>query len=442
MALADPIEQSILTTADLDLASSRPPMVIGGTFQGTGAQLTIWATEYNRHIAAKRTPRYAARKAARRMLVTCTMHDLGQLGYYTAVADDPGSPPGFGFNPGQLFPLPSGGPIPPSVFTGLQLAISIISEIPSAYAQILAAALELIEIILDIVDYIAQLFAGKPTFVDTQTVAQRFLSGQNPAAFVPGIQLLRNMSQNGIYLSSSDPQAQTILGNIRRQAEEMIVAQGELDEIDAKQLITLVWDSANDPSFVLPAYLKKPPPAPPPPPPPTCPAGQVWDPTTQQCVPIGTPTQGPCPPYTQLPSCLPAPPPPGAESDEIGDGFAALSYWLMIIAVYLMNLFQLGAAGSGSGSGGGSGGGSGCNVNVTVEPAAVTIEPIPAPPAPVVNVTVEPAPVTIAPGAVDLSHLNAAADQQVGDAELAAANHGAINSKTASDYAQLAQGLQ
>lgn len=152
MAIAIPPEADTLTTPDLILTPDRPIMVVGGTFQGTSAQLTIWAKAYNKEITAKHTPRYAAKKAARALLLTSSMHDLARLGYYDDPGNTYGDPPGFGFNPGQLFPLPTGGPIPSDVFTGLQLAISIISEIPSGYAQILAAVLEVIELILDIVN--------------------------------------------------------------------------------------------------------------------------------------------------------------------------------------------------------------------------------------------------------------------------------------------------
>lgn len=432
MPTINPIDAAILTAPEPAPASKRPPMVVGGSFQGTGAQLTIWANEYNARITAKETPHHAAAHAARTMFLRCTMHDLGQLGYYTPLADDPGNPGGFGFQPGQLFPMPPSGPIPAGVFTGLQLAIAIISEIPSFYAQVLAAVLELIELILDIVNWIASLFAGKPVYVDTQLVATRFLSGRNPASFVPGIQLLRNMSQNSIYLSSSNAADQTILGDIRRQAEEMIVAQGELTADQAKALISLVWDSANQPDFILPSYLKLPPPSTqPPPPPPTCPPGYHYDPTLNQCVPDNAPPpppgQPPCPPFTQLPDCLPIEPPPSPDNDTPADLMAALNYWLQIIAIYLMNLFQ--AIAFAPSSGGGSGGGgnpdpvtcqqlTGLVGNVTTELAAIAT-------------AIEAEPSGGGGQPVDLSHVDAWADQETGDETATAANLATLDSTLA-----------
>lgn len=329
-----------LTKPDRVLDPKRPPMVPGGTFQGTGAQLTIWATEYNQRIAANKTPKAAAKAAARHLFLDCTMHDLGQLGYFGDPGNTYGEPAGFSFQPGQLFPAPAGGIIPSDVFTGLDLAIAIISKIPAEWAQVLDLVLELLELVLDVVNFIYSLFAGKPTYLDTQLVANRFLSGQNPASFVAGVQLMRNLSQNSIYLSSSDPSDQTILGNIRRQAEEMLVAQGQTDAV-AHDLIEYVWGSANQTDFELPKILKDAP---------QQPGGGGGN---------GGGGQGPCPPFTTLPSCLPSQPATDPSNDTPADLLAALDYWLMIIAIYLMNLFQVanGQPGGGGGNGGSGGGG-------------------------------------------------------------------------------------
>jgi len=79
-----------------------------------------------------------------------------------------------------------------------------------------------------------------------------------------------------------------------------------------------------------------------PPPPPTCPPGYTWDPITATCQPTTPPaTPTPCPPFTQLPDCLPTPPASDPDLDEVGDLTEQLAYWLEIQSIYLMNLFEV-----------------------------------------------------------------------------------------------------
>jgi len=324
IAAAAPPEAAVLTTADRNVPGSRPPMVAGGVLSGPGDMLALWIPAYNGKITAGAAPKDAASHAVRTMLFNATMHDLGQIGYFPANSDDPGNPDGFNFNIGQLFPQPTGELGEAVVY--LQLAASIISYL---YPP-LAVLLELAVVVIDIINWLIGLFSGKPRAEDTQLVAQRFMTGHNPASYIVGVQLLRNLSQNNIVLSSSDAGDQAILGDIRRQGEEMIVAQGQTQAF-AQSTIDYVWGSANQSNFVLPDYLKTDPtpippsPTPPPPPPPPPPGGGQ---------------QGPCPPYSSLPGCLPAPPGYDTSTDEPDNGFTQVGYWLSIIAIYMMNLFE------------------------------------------------------------------------------------------------------
>lgn len=98
---------------------------------------------------------------------------------------------------------------------------------------------------------------------------------------------------------------------------------------------------------------------------PSCPPGTIWDPTTETCkaviipiIPVQPPapppsppspppptpppgTQPQCPPFTMIPDCLPPPPVSDPNSDEVGDGFAQAAYWIQILAIYTMNLYQV-----------------------------------------------------------------------------------------------------
>ena len=199
--------------------------------------------------------------------------------------------------------------------------------------------------------------------------------------------------------------------------------------------------------------------------PPICPAGFTWDDQLKQCVanpnsppppppPPGNPA--PCPPFTALPDCLPQAPATDPDLDEIGQGAAAVSFWLEIIAIYAMNLFQSITTQT---SGGEPADPVTCT-QLTAQVALITaqLEAIttaitnlvqpgasnPEPP-PVVNVTVEPAPIVIEPGSstpADLSHLNAAADADVAARNLTAANYVLTRSQVAADFATLATELQ
>lgn len=289
------------------------------------------------------------------------------------------------------------------------------------------------------------------------------------------VQIHRNLSQNNIVLSSSDAADQKILGDIRKQGEAMLVAQGAT-QARATTVVDHVWTQTTSKTQPLPIELNSPLPSqltllgtiaqqalyvktynqaiqngddpqqaakkatdkllqgsklgdlgkmrvvpmplPVLPQPPICPAGFTWDDQLQQCVanptsppppppPPGNPA--PCPPFTALPDCLPQAPATDPDLDEIGQGAAAVSFWLEIIAIYAMNLFQSITTQT---SGGEPADPVTCT-QLTAQVALITaqLEAIttaitnlgqpgasnPEPP-PVVNVTVEPAPIVIEPG--------------------------------------------
>lgn len=90
------------------------------------------------------------------------------------------------------------------------------------------------------------------------------------------------------------------------------------------------------------------------PPPPTCPPGFTWDPIAEICQANPQPQPPPpCPPFTELPQCLPTPPPTNPDNDEIGDAAGQIAYWLQILTIYVLNLFQfISTQGPGGGTGG------------------------------------------------------------------------------------------
>src|SRR5208337_1459989 len=163
---------------------TRPPMVIGGVLQGRAPLLLIWATAYNKKITAGATPTKAAKHAIHEMLTRGKMADISQMGYYTAQANDPGSPPGFTFQPGQQFPITPGGPLSGTSLVLVGTAPSFVSGIP---CSIIIPSLEIIYArILEIL----ALFTGKPRELDTEKVGERFCGGQNPASFICGTLIL------------------------------------------------------------------------------------------------------------------------------------------------------------------------------------------------------------------------------------------------------------
>jgi hypothetical protein len=132
-------------------------------------------------------------------------------------------------------------------------------------------------------------------------------------------------------------------------------------------------------------------------------------PTQPPPPPTPPPTQPPCPPYTELPDCLPAAPTNDGNLDEVGQAGASVSYWLMVIAIYLLNIYESLPTGTGTGTQPSDDccanvvaaiGGLGValnNITAAIKALAPGSSGAPPPPQPI-NITVEPAPVVIEPG--------------------------------------------
>ena len=165
---------------------------------------------------------------------------------------------------------------------------------------------------------------------------------------------LSEMLKNGAPISDSRPEIQAQFGQLKQGTVQSIQSLAGAQPGPSGDgywqifnLIELSWQYAGDYNSVLKVVEGidkftigltqlelqnvQPPPAPP-------------------NVPPG-PTAPPCPPFQALPDCLPQPGAPDQALDEIGQGFDGVAYWLQIIAIYLMNIFQKGA-GAGTGNGG------------------------------------------------------------------------------------------
>jgi len=327
----------IVTTPERPPITPRPPMTPGARLAGPGALLEIWITEYNANIAKNVSPRHSAARAVNKMMTTGKVSDIRQMGLYNVANSETGAPPGFSFQPGVKFPTPQGPLLEESEL--LYEAGAIISRIN----PVLGAMIELVALELALIDWLIDFFSGKPLMEDTMTVAQRFMSGGNPASWVCGALIMRNASQNGIAISSSDPGDQAILGDIRAQAMEIIIAQEPTNiapltpQEYAKLLVDTVWTSANQPHFVLPDYLK------------TDPQGGT-SPGGGGGGGGGGGTPG-CPPFSIPPPCLGTLPEIG-QGDELGT-LQQLTYYQQVMAVYLMNIYEVVQGwqpGSGSGT--------------------------------------------------------------------------------------------
>jgi hypothetical protein len=403
----------------------------------------------------------------------------------------PTLPNGFSFSPGELIPSA------PYVFPGegdLIYLLELAGEYAGGWVEVVA---DIIVLILDLIDELVSLFQGLPTADKTQIVAQRLANGINPAAHILATQIVRNLQQNSIYLSSSDAAAQKVLGSIRKQGEALLVAQG-VTQARAASVIDAVWSQTTSGTQPLPPELNtalspqlsmvgatelwnlytgkynqainegqsprkaagratktmlndgklgdigritiQPQPTPPPP---TCPDGQQWDPVQQKCVPI-----------------VSNPPPPtpcqfdgNAPQDEVTEGLACINQNLASIAASLANL----GASPGQGGGGVS---DACCTNLVNALATATSElaaiatAISSSTPPSVTTNIDLAPVTAALDAlvaavtnrepeppVDLSTLNANAQGEIDARAADAANHSAVTAQVAADFGTLSQGL-
>lgn len=421
----------------------------------------------------------------------------------------PPLPNGFTFDQGQLIITA------PTIFPGekdLFQLLYMTAEYAGGWVAVVAA---IVLIILELIDELVLLFTGKPRAQDTLTVAKRLAKGKSPLAHLMATQIHRNLNQNNIVLSSSDPADQKVLGAIRKQAEASLVMLGA-SQARATQVVDNVWTNTTSATEHLPVELDssfpqgfvlvgpqqveldyqthynarikqgldpqqaardatnwiltnsklgdlgkigvRPLPLPVLPQPPICPPGFTWDDQLQQCVanPVSPPppppppgNPAPCPPFTALPTCLPAAPGADPDQDEVGNSAIPIAYWLSIIAIYAMNLFQ---SITNQTSGGQPADPVTCT-QLTAQVALITaqLEAIttaitnlvqpgasnPEPP-PVVNVTVEPAPIVIEPGSstpADLSILDAQATSQTAARTATGVNLTAVDASIRAQFA-------
>lgn len=351
--------------------------------------------------------------------------------------DGPSAPSGFSFQPGELIPLA------PDIFPGEAELIQL-SEMAMQYGGGWVSVVgAVIFIILELINELVSLFTGKPREEDTLTVAARLSQSKNPAGHLASMLIRRELSDEDVVLSASDPFGQKRVNDTRHQMVMSLVAQG-VPITRAKTLAGNIWGNTTSSVQPLPKELMQPldpkftligPPAIQnlyvekynslieqgkdplfaaqkatkevyhhgrikdllsiqtrlrpigTPPPPTCPAGQHWDATVNACVPDTT--------------TIPPPPPPDPNGDELTDCCNLTATYLYEIAVAISNFSPGGGMDSGCcdkvvaainavadklASAGGAPG----DVNITVDTTAIAdaIAKLSIP-APVVNVTVD-----------------------------------------------------
>jgi hypothetical protein len=220
-------------------------------------------------------------------------------------------------------------------------------------AAIQAVNLILSELGISPLDILLGLFAGKPKFADTNAV----IAAYNKSAYWPLHALASDLqiaANNGAPISDSRPAIQAQFGVWKQGTVTSIqtFAGGQAGATDPGYwtifaLIEDSWKASGDGEGAVLQYVK------------ALDAltqvlaqenGQTQQPPSVPPSPPG-PTAGPCPPFQTLPDCLPQPGGVDHDLDEIGNGFAGIAYWLQVIAIYLMNIFQKGA-GAGTGNGG------------------------------------------------------------------------------------------
>jgi hypothetical protein len=220
-------------------------------------------------------------------------------------------------------------------------------------AAIDAVNLILTELHISPLDILLSLFTGKPKFADTDAV----IAAYNQSAYWPLHAFASDLQiaqRNGAPISDSNPAIQAQFGVWKQGTVTSIqtFAGGQAGATDPGYwtifaLIEDSWKASGDGEGSVLQYVKAldaltqvlaqengnttiPPVVPPSPPAPTAP---------------------PCPPFQALPDCLPQPGGLNHDLDEMGNGFAGVAYWLQIIALYLMNIFQKGP-GTGTVTGG------------------------------------------------------------------------------------------
>ena len=157
----------------------------------------------------------------------------------------PSLPGGFSFQAGELITGP------PTIFPGEEELFQLL-ELGIEYGGYWTALVSaIILVILELIDELVLLFTGKPRAQDTLTVAKRLANGKSPLAHLMATQIHRNLNQNNIVLSSSDPADQKILGAIRKQAEASLVMLGA-SQARATQVVDNVWTNTTSATEKLP----------------------------------------------------------------------------------------------------------------------------------------------------------------------------------------------
>ena len=213
------------------------------------------------------------------------------------------------------------------------------------------AAIDAVDLILSQLgisplDILESLFSGKPQLEDTDNV----IAAYNQSAYWPLHALASDLqiaANNGAPISDSNPAIQAQFGVWKQGTVTSIqtfaggqAGPGQPGYWTIFALIEQSWKASGQGQQAVLQYVKAldaltqvlaqengqttPPPSVPPPTP--------------------APVAPPCPPYTAFPDCLPQPGAPDQALDEVGQGFAGLAYWLQILAIYAMNLFQKGGA--------------------------------------------------------------------------------------------------
>ena len=316
---------------------------------------------------------------------------------------DPGNPPNFTFQPGQLFPLPPPGTLENIPFASLSLAFDIAS------GNVLGIIIDIATLLDDLIQGLISLFEGKPRELSTITVIQRLEHSANPAGYIAGVRFQRLLNDLGIVLSDSRPSSQADLGGIRKQAYAMLAAQG-VTAARARTVIDSVINQTTSATQPLPAELKAP-----------LPQGYTlngptslltlwatrynediakgWDPlqSEQDALhymlahgvrqDLGKITVIPPPPQPQPPPPPPPPPPPGGQpqpcwptdqpdGDELTDAMSCIEQNTAILASTLPNLLsQLVNQGAGGATDGtGEGDSAQCCANIVAAIAALTAQ--------------------------------------------------------------------
>jgi hypothetical protein len=213
------------------------------------------------------------------------------------------------------------------------------------------AAIDAVDLILSQLgisplDILESLFSGKPQLEDTDNV----IAAYNQSAYWPLHALASDLqiaANNGAPISDSRAAIQAQFGVWKQGTVTSIqtfaggqAGPGQPGYWTIFALIEQSWKASGQGEQAVLQYVKAldaltqvlaqengqttPPPSVPPPTP--------------------APVAPPCPPFTAFPDCLPQPGAPDQALDEVGQGFAGLAYWLQILAIYAMNLFQKGGA--------------------------------------------------------------------------------------------------